>query len=421
MAAKSLPERPDLACLKKTAKESLARLRKKDPQAKLHQAQLKIARDYGFPSWRALKAHVDALSLDGQIIAAAIEGKVDALGRFLSEHPAKLTITGGRWNTPLLHLAAQAGHLDVVKLLLKRGVDVNLRDRLDHATPLHWAASAGHLDVVKHFADAGADLDGEGDDHEIGVLGWATCFEHVQAEVAEYLLARGAKPTIFSAVALGRADLIERLVSADRRLLHARMSAFEHRWTPLHLAVLKNRPASVATLLELGADIGQRDSRGRTPLACASPASDPKVAKALVAAGADPKESSPLRFDYAIPILNVKNVPTSIAYYVEKLGFEKEWDWGEPATFGCVRHDGVQIFLCEGAQGSPGAWISIFVRDVDALHADYKRRGAIIKQKPTNFPWGIREMNVADLDGHRLRMGSEATGPSDDVALNEDS
>jgi hypothetical protein len=28
-------------------------------------------------------------------------------------------------------------------------------------------------------------------------------------------------------------------------------------------------------------------------------------------------------------------------------------------------------------------------------------------------------MNVADLDGHRLRIGSEATGPSDDVALNE--
>jgi hypothetical protein len=80
----------------------------------------------------------------------------------------------------------------------------------------------------------------------------------------------------------------------------------------------------------------------------------------------------------------------------------------------------VQIFLCEGAQGSPGTWISIFVRDVDALHADYERRGATIRQKPTNFPWGIREMNIEDLDGHRLRMGSEATGPSDDAALNEE-
>ena len=419
MAAKSLPERPDLTWLKKTAKEQLARLRKKDPEAKLHQAQL-IAREYGFPSWRALKTHVDALSLDGQIIAAAVEGKAEELARLISEHPAKLTITGGRWNTPLLHLAAEAGHLDCVKLLLKRGVDVNLRDRLDRATPLHWAASRGHLNVVQHLADSGADLDGTGDDHEIGVMGWATCFHDIQSDVAEYLLTRGAKPTIFSSVALGRADLVKRLIGADRRLLHARMSAFEHRATPLHLAVLKNQPVSVAALLELGADLGARDSRGRTPLACAVSKTDPQIAKALIVAGAEPAEGNPLRFDYAVPVLNVKNVPASIAYYVEKLGFEKEWAWGEPATFGCVRHDGVQIFLCEGAQGAPGTWISIFVRDVDALYADYQRRGAIIRQEPTNFPWGLKEMNVEDLDGHRLRMGSEATGPADDVALNEE-
>lgn len=418
--AKTLPERPDLAWLKKSAKEQLARLRSKDPEAKLHQAQLKIARDYGFPSWRALKAYVDTLSLDSQIIAAAETGKTDALARLLTEHPAKLTIAGGQWNTPLLHLAAANGHLACVKLLLKRGLEINLRDKLDRATPLHWAASRGHLDVVKHLAESGADLDGEGDDHEIGVLGWATCFHDLQRPVADYLLARGAKPTIFSSTALGRADLIRKTVAADRRQLHNRMSRFEHRMTPLHLAVTKNQPESVATLIELGADPGARDRRGRTPLGCAGPNTDPRIAKTLIAAGADPADNNPTRFDQAIPILNVKNVPASIAYYVDKLGFQKEWDWGEPATFGCVARDTVQIFLCEGAQGSPGAWISIFVHDVDPLYEDYKRRGAIIRQKPTNFPWGIREMNIEDLDGHRLRMGSEATGPSDDEDLNEE-
>ncbi len=280
-----------------------------------------------------------------------------------------------------------------------------------------WAASGGHLDVVKHLADSGADLDAMGDHHEIGALGWATCFRHIQREVAEYLLARGAKPTIFSSVALGRVDLIRGLVAAERRFLHARMSPFEHRATPLHLAVLKNQPASAAVLLELGADPSARVSRGRTPLACAAPKTDPGIAKALIAGGADPAEGNPLRFDYAIPILSVKNVEASIAYYVEKLGFEKEWDWGEPATFGCVRRDGVQIFLCEGGQGAPGTWISVFVRDVDALFEDYRKRGAIIRQKPTNFPWGLKEMNVEDLDGHRLRLGSEATGPADGAVL----
>jgi catechol 2,3-dioxygenase-like lactoylglutathione lyase family enzyme len=360
------------------------------------------------------------MSLDEDLIDAATKGKTDDLARLLDTHPDKLGITGGRWNTPLLHLAAAHGHLDCVKLLLERGLDVNLRDQLDRATPLLWAASGGHLDVVKHLAGAGADLDAMGDHHEIGALGWATCFQHVQREVAEYLLARGARPTIFASVVLGRVDLIRGLVAADPRLLHTRMSAFEHRATPLHLAVLKNQPESIAILLELGADPGARDSRGRTPLACATPKTDPRIVGALIAAGADPAENDPLRFENAIPILNVKNVPASIAYYVEKLGFEKEWDWGEPATFGCVRRDGVQIFLCAGAQGGPGTWISLFVRDVDALYADYQRRGAIIRQKPTNFPWGLKEMNVEDLDGHRLRLGSEATGPADGAALAEE-
>ena len=48
------------------------------------------------------------------------------------------------------------------------------------------------------------------------------------------------------------------------------------------------------------------------------------------------------RFESCVPILNVKNVSSSIAYYVEKLGFEKEWDWGTPPTFGCVFRDTVR-------------------------------------------------------------------------------
>src|SRR5215470_2998701 len=144
--AKTLPSRPDIAWLKKASKERLAELRTRDAAAKLHQAQLEIARDYGFPSWRALKAHVDALSLDGQIIAAAVEGRAEDLDRLL------------------LHLAAEAGRLDCVEVLLRRGFDINRRDRFDRATALHWAAYEGRLAVVKRLLDTGADIDGEGDE-----------------------------------------------------------------------------------------------------------------------------------------------------------------------------------------------------------------------------------------------------------------
>jgi catechol 2,3-dioxygenase-like lactoylglutathione lyase family enzyme len=123
------------------------------------------------------------------------------------------------------------------------------------------------------------------------------------------------------------------------------------------------------------------------------------------------------QFECVIPILNVKNFAASMDHYVSKLGFKKKWDWGNPPTFGCVTRGNVEIFLCEGAQGRPGMRMSIFTEDVDALYEEYKRSGAIIRLTPKNMPWGTREMNVEDPDGHRLRMGSHATGPTDADAL----
>jgi hypothetical protein len=54
-----LPERPSLEYLKKLAKQRLQELRRADPDAKLAAALLGVAREYGFTSWRALKAQID--------------------------------------------------------------------------------------------------------------------------------------------------------------------------------------------------------------------------------------------------------------------------------------------------------------------------------------------------------------------------
>ena len=45
-----------------------------------------------------------------------------------------------------------------------------------NAYALHFAAEAADLAVVRQLVEAGADVAGDGDDHRLGVLGWATCF-----------------------------------------------------------------------------------------------------------------------------------------------------------------------------------------------------------------------------------------------------
>lgn len=109
------------------------------------------------------------------------------------------------------------------------------------------------------------------------------------------------------------------------------------------------------------------------------------------------------------PILCVQDVVASMAYYVNQLGFKKNWDWTAPNDptpgFACVSRGEACIFLCRQGQGQAGTWMSIFVDDVDAFHAEYQQRGARIVEPPTDYPWGMREMRVMDLDGHMLRFG----------------
>ena len=125
------------------------------------------------------------------------------------------------------------------------------------------------------------------------------------------------------------------------------------------------------------------------------------------------------KFECVTPILNVSDMQRSLRYYRDVLGFSIAWEWGEPTGFACVTRDQVEIFMCEQAQGVGCSWMSVFVADVDALHQQYLDSGAIIRQPPTTFPWGVREMNIEDPDGHRLRIGSESTAQPGSIALAE--
>ncbi len=62
--------------------------------------------------------------------------------------------------------------------------------------------------------------------------------------------------------------------------------------------------------------------------------------------------------------------------------------------------------LCEGEQGHPGTWVWIGVEDAGQLFEEYSASGAKVRHPPTNYEWAY-EMQVEDLDGNVLRLGSE--------------
>ena len=110
----------------------------------------------------------------------------------------------------------------------------------------------------------------------------------------------------------------------------------------------------------------------------------------------------------ARPIVRVDSLKASQRYYREQMGFEIVWEHGEPPTFGAVRRGDFELFLCQQCQSTAGAWSMTFMKDVDRYHDELVRRGARIAMPPTDMPWGLREMHVADLDGNVIRFGSHA-------------
>lgn len=316
---KQLPPRPNLEQLKKQAKallkaqlagepEILKRIRETHPRWRkssqdsirnsrftLSDAQLAIALEYGFENWAKLKAHVEREQAkptgDEAVKAlrdAACAGDVERLRALLDKNPQLINERGGPGTRTALHDAAGQGQEAAVRFLLERGANPNIRCEGDYAFPLHFACEKNRLAIVRMLVEHGADTVGEGDYHELGVIGWATAWDWnaVNKQMVDYLLAHGARHNIFSAVAMGETEAIRKLVAESRMNLDRRMDYANKRGRPIHLAVTKKQAGSLRTLLDLGADMEALDEAGFTPLDVAGLQGEIELAEILIERGA---------------------------------------------------------------------------------------------------------------------------------------
>jgi catechol 2,3-dioxygenase-like lactoylglutathione lyase family enzyme len=118
---------------------------------------------------------------------------------------------------------------------------------------------------------------------------------------------------------------------------------------------------------------------------------------------------SPTDLKSITPILFVTDVPTSAAYFRDKLGFAIDFLHGQPPFYGAVSRDGVCVhFRCVrqpnfaelAAQEHSLILASIEVTDVHEFFAELQGRGADIVQPPTKQNWGGTDLYVRDPDGN---------------------
>jgi hypothetical protein len=231
------------------ASRRVAALHPRPPLAEamtLADAQLVIARGYGFESWAALRRKIDALTRTPveQFQSALRAGDVEAVQNLLATHAdvrvavnAPIGPFGGR------PLAMVKRNLPLVDVLLSYGADLNAKSDW-------WAGPFGLLEY------------------------------DITPEEAAPLIARGARVDIFAAAHLGMLDRLRELLDADRTLVFARGGDGK---TALHCA----RTLAGATLLvERGAMIDARDVDHESTPAQYLVRDAPDVARWLVDRGA---------------------------------------------------------------------------------------------------------------------------------------
>jgi uncharacterized protein len=240
------------------------------------------------------KSQITAIEVSLTLFSA-VDGNCIALATELLDHGASVDARDRFGARPLSH-AARFGHLAMVDLLLGHGAPLNARN-LSGATALFVAVEGDHTPVAQRLMERGADVNLAG---RSGVTPVAAAAYRGNDTLVSELLTRGAddrapdqtgKPPIVYAAAGARFDVVTRLLARNIDI-NAR---YPNDLTLLMWASGPDQSAPepqaikvVQSLLDAGANVNDRDARGRTALMIAAEGGRAEIAGLLLARGADP-------------------------------------------------------------------------------------------------------------------------------------
>ncbi|KAH0419847.1 hypothetical protein CcaCcLH18_14269 [Colletotrichum camelliae] len=183
--------------------------------------------------WRAVNRGQEIPGLKG-IHLLAFNGHNQLLSRFLGLNHEGVDIRAENGSTALA-FASRNGHMEMVRLLLEKGADMNAVDN-EGQTPMYVASYYGHLDVLQHLIKRGADKDIPNKDSWTPLY---TASRNGHLEVVRLLVQNGAD--LIAAANTGRTPLYETAhhgyLKVFQLLLESGASAHSADkvgWTPLH-------------------------------------------------------------------------------------------------------------------------------------------------------------------------------------------
>ena len=276
-------------------------------------AQLVVARGYGFEDWAGLVAFADAVNRPGpeqefeRAVEAVVDGDTAALQRMLQANPALARARSARGHrATLLHYTAANGvenarqrtpanAVAIARMLLDAGAEADALAGMydEQCTTMSMLVSSSHpaqagvqIPLVETLLDYGAALTGAGSKWHSALL-TALTFGYI--DTAEALVRRGAAvDNLIVAAGLGRlddaarmlphadahdrhaalalaaqhghADVVKLLLDAGEDLNRYNPDGFHSHATPLHQAIWSNHMDVVRLLVERGARQDIRDT-----------------------------------------------------------------------------------------------------------------------------------------------------------------
>jgi catechol 2,3-dioxygenase-like lactoylglutathione lyase family enzyme len=108
------------------------------------------------------------------------------------------------------------------------------------------------------------------------------------------------------------------------------------------------------------------------------------------------------------------DIPATLAYYRDKLGFQCVGTWQDPPVYAIVARDQQSIhFRCAlPPTANPDKYQEelldayLLVEDAEALYTEYAALGVEFTRGLANMPWNSREFVVKDCDGRLLAFGA---------------